>query len=72
MNKSKFFKGTKSHGDSWKKFISDSHFAPRNKDDIYGIVFTHAGKDVWCHIYDKNTNKKLDECTWVFWEEDFL
>ena len=67
-----YFKGTKSHGDSWKEMMSDSHFKGKTKSDIYGIIFTVMDDDVWVHIHDKKTDKLLDNSTWVFFERDLV
>ena len=65
-----FFEGTKRKGDSWHDFITNAHFRPRTKDDIYGKIYTIDGKDIWLRIYDKKTNKLLDTCTWRFRKEE--
>lgn len=70
VNNKLFFVGTKSRGDSWQEFITNPHFVPRLKEDIYGIVYALQGKDVWIYIYDKKTNKLLDKSTWGFLEKD--
>ena len=67
-----YFKGTKSHGDSWSEMMSDSHFKGKTKDDIYGIVFAVRDADIWVHIYDRETRLLLDESTWVFFEKDLM
>lgn len=64
------FKGTKSRGDDWNTFINDSHFKSKTKEEIYGIIHTISGKDIWVYVYDKVTNKLLDTSTWGFKKED--
>ncbi len=64
------FKGTKSRGNDWDTFINDSHFKSKTKEDIYGIIHTISGKDIWVYVYDKETNELLDTSTWGFKKED--
>ena len=66
------FKGIKSRGDSWQEFITNPHFYPRTKDDIYGIAYALQGKDVWVNIYDFKTNELLDKSTWGFLKDDLI
>ena len=65
-----YFIGTKSRGDTWQEFITNPHFAPRAKEDIYGIVYTLQGKEIWVFVYDSKSNELLDKSTWGFLEED--
>ena len=67
-----YFKGTKSHGDSWNEMMSDSHFKGKTKSDLYGIVFAVRDTDIWVHIHDRKTDKKLAEYTCVFFEKDLM
>ena len=65
-------KGTKTRGTNWVTFISDSHFEPRTKEEIYGKVFTERDSEIWIHIYDKKTNELLDKSTWGFEKGDLI
>lgn len=65
-------KGTKSRGDKWEEFITNPHFLPRKKEDVYGVVHFIGGKEVWIYIYDNKTNELLDKSTWGFMEEDLI
>lgn len=67
-----YFKGTKSHGDSWDKMMSDSYFKGKTKDDMYGVIFAIMDTDIWVHIHDKKTGKLLDKSTRVFFERDVV
>ena len=64
------FKGTKSRGNSWGTFIEDSHFYPRTRTDIYGVVYAIQGSDIWVYVHENKTHKLLDTCTWGFKKED--